>query len=159
MARPQWPGDWLLDWPRWESAASSAVDMSPEEVQDILDAYASPAASLDSTIDATDSLSVADAVSTVDVQPTASVTAEPATPEEAITAYDRVAIDQFLHENLQLVGNSRAFEALGNFFAALNAPARKPAIHVLHYGDSQIEGDRITGHLRNAWQSVWGGSG
>lgn len=159
MARPQWPGDWLLDWPRWESAASSAVDMSPEEVQDILDAYASPAASLDSTVEATDSLSVADAVSTVDVQPTASVTAEPATPEEAITAYDRVAIDQFLHENLQLAGNSRAFEALGNFFAALNAPARKPAIHVLHYGDSQIEGDRITGHLRNAWQSVWGGSG
>ena len=30
---------------------------------------------------------------------------------------------------------------------------------MLHYGDSQIEGDRITGHLRNAWQSVWGGSG
>ena len=25
----------------------------------------------------------------------------------------------------------------GNFFAALNAPARKPAIHVLHYGDSK----------------------
>ena len=52
------------------------------------------------------------------------------------------------------MGNSQAFEALGNFFAALNALARKPAIHVLHYGDSQI-GDRITGHLRNAWQSVW----
>ena len=73
--------------------------------------------------------------------------------------YDRAAIHSFLHKNLQLAGNDEAFQTLGNFFAALNAPARKPAIHVLHYGDSQIEGDRITGHLRNAWQSLWGGGG
>ncbi len=159
MARPQWPGGWFSEWPRWEATTSSAVEMSPEEVQDILDAYAYPAASIDSTVETIDSLVLADAVSSEDVQPTASATAEPAKPNEDITAYDRGAIDQFLHENLQLVGNSQAFEALGNFFAALNAPARKPAIHVLHYGDSQIEGDRITGHLRNAWQSVWGGSG
>ena len=72
--------------------------------------------------------------------------------------YDRAAIHSFLHKNLQLAGNDEAFQTLGNFFAALNAPARKPAIHVLHYGDSQIEGDRITGHLRNAWQSLWGGA-
>ena len=133
--------------------------MSPEEVQDILDAYASPVASLDSTVETTDSLTLADADASVDVETSASTTAESVTPIEGITAYDRGAIDQFLHENLQLAGNSQAFEALGNFFAALNALSRKPAIHVLHYGDSQIEGDRITGHLRNAWQSVWGGSG
>lgn len=30
---------------------------------------------------------------------------------------------------------------------------------ILHYGDSQIEGDRISGYLRNRLQSVYGGSG
>ena len=30
---------------------------------------------------------------------------------------------------------------------------------ILHYGDSQLEGDRITGYLRNRLQGVYGGSG
>lgn len=32
-------------------------------------------------------------------------------------------------------------------------------IRVMHYGDSQIEGDRITSYLRNSWQKKWGGNG
>lgn len=32
-------------------------------------------------------------------------------------------------------------------------------IRILHYGDSQIEGDRITGYLRNLLQRKYGGSG
>lgn len=32
-------------------------------------------------------------------------------------------------------------------------------IHVLHYGDSQIEMDRMTGYLREKWQEEFGGSG
>jgi len=32
-------------------------------------------------------------------------------------------------------------------------------VHVLHYGDSQIEGDRISGTLRSRWQERWGGFG
>ena len=32
-------------------------------------------------------------------------------------------------------------------------------IEVLHYGDSQIEGDRISGVMRKAWQERWGGYG
>jgi lysophospholipase L1-like esterase len=32
-------------------------------------------------------------------------------------------------------------------------------IHVLHYGDSQLEGDRITSYLRYQFQSRFGGSG
>ena len=30
---------------------------------------------------------------------------------------------------------------------------------ILHFGDSQLEGDRISGYLRNRLQSVYGGSG
>jgi len=32
-------------------------------------------------------------------------------------------------------------------------------IRILHFGDSQIEGDRITAHLREAFQNRYGGSG
>lgn len=32
-------------------------------------------------------------------------------------------------------------------------------VHILHYGDSQIEGDRISGTLRERWQTRWGGFG
>jgi len=35
----------------------------------------------------------------------------------------------------------------------------KGLIRVLHYGDSQIEGDRITGYLRQKFQERFGGSG
>lgn len=159
MARPQLPGGWFSEWPRWEAVTSSAVKMSPEGVQDMLDAYTSPVTTPDTSVETTEPLTLIAASSSDEDHPIESIKATSVTSTEDIATYDRGAIDQFLHENLQLIGNDQAFQALGNFFAALNAPARKPAIHVLHYGDSQIEGDRITGHLRNAWQSVWGGSG
>lgn len=44
------------------------------------------------------------------------------------------------------------------FFKQLSH-ADKQLIRILHYGDSQIEGDRITGYLRNLIQSKFGGSG
>lgn len=43
---------------------------------------------------------------------------------------------------------------------ALNAAATAPRpVRVLHYGDSQLEGDRITSYLRNRFQMRWGGGG
>ncbi|MDR1683484.1 MAG: hypothetical protein LBS25_08915 [Candidatus Symbiothrix sp.] len=36
---------------------------------------------------------------------------------------------------------------------------RKKVIHILHYGDSQIEGDRITGFIRQELQEKFGGNG
>jgi hypothetical protein len=35
----------------------------------------------------------------------------------------------------------------------------KQGIHILHYGDSQLEGDRITDYLRSRFQAEFGGSG
>lgn len=37
--------------------------------------------------------------------------------------------------------------------------AKTAAVHVMHYGDSQIEGDRITGYLRSMLQDKFGGGG
>jgi len=48
------------------------------------------------------------------------------------------------------------YTALNDFFNAVETDKR---IHVLHYGDSQIEGDRISGYLRQHLQTDLGGSG
>ncbi len=46
------------------------------------------------------------------------------------------------------------------FFAKMrNASKEKKTIRILHYGDSQIEGDRITAFIRGKLQSKFGGSG
>jgi lysophospholipase L1-like esterase len=50
--------------------------------------------------------------------------------------------------------------AMKNFYAALNGLKEDPAsIRVMHYGDSQIEGDRITDFIRLKLQSQFGGTG
>ncbi len=51
-------------------------------------------------------------------------------------------------------------EALAPFFAQLKARDKGPElIRILHYGDSQIEGDRITGYIREQFQKEFGGCG
>jgi hypothetical protein len=47
---------------------------------------------------------------------------------------------------------------LFSFFGKLEKSSKK-RVRILHYGDSQIEGDRITGYLRNKFQRRFGGSG
>ncbi len=51
-------------------------------------------------------------------------------------------------------------DALNSFFAALQSLSKKPnLIRILHYGDSQIEGDRISSYLRERFQHRFGGCG
>jgi len=55
---------------------------------------------------------------------------------------------------------TRNKNVLKNFFEALHELKHDPkSIRVLHYGDSQIEGDRITDYLRLKLQGQFGGSG
>ncbi len=50
--------------------------------------------------------------------------------------------------------------AMNNFFYSLTNVYNEPkSIRVLHYGDSQIEGDRISDYLRNKLQMQFGGGG
>ena len=139
----------LNDWPRWSTWSVESRQVSPDEVQAILAEYAS-----------SDSIEQppADIIQEDSVQP---VFAEEVTKELVLPsiAYSRLGVDDYLHENLKLYGSDAAFTSLAGFFAQLNQPQRSPPIHVFHFGDSQIEGDRITGPLRNQWQSIWGGSG
>ncbi|PHR32434.1 MAG: hypothetical protein COA38_06610 [Fluviicola sp.] len=51
-------------------------------------------------------------------------------------------------------------ENLYRFFESLSgAASRQERISILHYGDSQIEGDRITGFVRERIQNQFGGNG
>ena len=51
-------------------------------------------------------------------------------------------------------------QKINAFFALLEAlKNEKKKVRVMHYGDSQIEVDRITRYLRNEWQKEYGGSG
>ena len=52
--------------------------------------------------------------------------------------------------------DSRAYMAA--FYAALDSTSTQP-VRVVHYGDSQIEEDRITNVLRERWQKQYGGGG
>jgi lysophospholipase L1-like esterase len=44
-------------------------------------------------------------------------------------------------------------------FEAIDSVAPEHTVHILHYGDSQIESDRITGYLRQCFQERFGGNG
>jgi lysophospholipase L1-like esterase len=58
--------------------------------------------------------------------------------------------------DIEFYGDSKS--KLINFFKKLES-ANKSRVRVLHYGDSQIEGDRITSFIRNKFQKMFGGSG
>lgn len=56
--------------------------------------------------------------------------------------------------------NDAGRASLERFFEKLNTAAgSKKKIHILHYGDSQIEGDRMTGFMRERLQNQFGGNG
>ena len=69
------------------------------------------------------------------------------------------AIKRKLLLKLQLKDSTK--HPLSLFFESLLALEKDKSRHVraIHYGDSQIEGDRITGYLRNQFQEEYGGYG
>lgn len=75
------------------------------------------------------------------------------------SSYPRRSAKISLHPNLQLQGSQRAFDQLAFLFNHLHYRRNQDVLHIFHFGDSQIEGDRITRALRTSWQKRWGGFG
>ena len=98
---------------------------------------------LENPLRITDTLTSKDTVKTVDT------TSKPAfNPDWLKSKITKLEFPDSLH--LSLVG----------FFEALrDGEYNKKLIRVLHYGDSQIEGDRITSYLRSRLQTKFGGGG
>jgi lysophospholipase L1-like esterase len=63
-----------------------------------------------------------------------------------------------LHAAYQYLYIHEESESLTAFFDRLNKRSKK-GVRIWYYGDSQIEGDRITGEIRKSLQSYFGGTG
>lgn len=150
--------------PRWR----------PEDVEELLAGYdsgwtaamaAAPDSGLLATPDSTPPRPTGSAVASADSVPSMPTSgtkedATDATPPVALrpTRPDWTGIPEVtaLPAALRLSIPESAKPAFGRLFSRLEEHGH---VGVLHYGDSQIEGDRISGVLRNAWQSRWGGYG
>ena len=85
-------------------------------------------------------------------------------PSDSVVAQDTIAVQDSIPPKAQPVipevnvsnTDSRAY--LAAFYAALDSVRTMP-MRVVHYGDSQIEEDRITNVLRERWQKAYGGGG
>lgn len=66
-------------------------------------------------------------------------------------------------ENSKLVSNTEGKiyypENATEFISQLKEKLQQPNCQIIHYGDSQIEGDRITVYVRNRFQALFGGGG
>ena len=76
------------------------------------------------------------------------VPVEPVVEEKPVVVVPKVAVDS--------TTDSRIF--LKSFYAALEEAGTKK-VRVVHYGDSQIEEDRMTQQIREVLQNKYGGSG
>ena len=132
------PGDYTLRFP----TLSQALDLDTEAIPD------------SSLIVLPDSLiaSSSDSVSS----PIAD-TLSPITPRSLTTPIAVSGTDTTVREYSEPPFVSTA-NSLTSFFLALDSAASMP-IRVVHYGDSQIEEDRITNILRENWQKQYGGGG
>ena len=84
-------------------------------------------------------------------------TLPPITPRSLTTPIAVSGTDTTVREHSEPPFVSTA-NSLTSFFLALDSAASMP-IRVVHYGDSQIEEDRITNILRENWQKQYGGGG
>jgi len=66
--------------------------------------------------------------------------------------------DSIRKASKHIMGNAKALKAISGFFAKLDQAGSKK-VRIMHYGDSQIESDRITSYIRNDLQKKFGGSG
>jgi lysophospholipase L1-like esterase len=78
------------------------------------------------------------------------------TGDTAVQQAAAASYDQLVKHTHRLEMNDDARANLARFFAKLKAGK---STRIMHYGDSQLEGDRITANLRDKLQSKFGGSG
>ena len=76
---------------------------------------------------------------------------------DTLVSIDSLNVDSLVKVVQHLEFHDSERSALLPFFK--NVQRNDGLIRVLHYGDSQIEGDRITGFLRNRFQQRFGGTG
>jgi lysophospholipase L1-like esterase len=68
--------------------------------------------------------------------------------------------DSLRKKLIKIQHHDQSRSSLANIFQKLQQAAQDGRkVRIMHYGDSQIEGDRITGYFRNELQKLFGGEG
>jgi len=99
-----------------------------------------------------------DTTTVLDVEKMLTVYEEPfdsASFKDSIKLYDY----NVQQKKLRIHYASGQTEKMPLFFAALADDSKQKKIRIIHYGDSQIEGDRISSYLRDKLQKEFGGRG
>ena len=128
-------GKWNLRFP----TLAEALDLKEDSIADVDLEILS-----DSLLAEADTVSVIPTDSLIQQDTLATQDSVPQKPQPVIPEVNVVHTD------------SRAY--LAAFYAALDSADSMP-VRVVHYGDSQIEEDRITNILREKWQKQYGGGG
>lgn len=145
--RPEDVAELLAQYDSGWAAATAPVDVAP------------PAADAPPATVGSDSVAAQDGPITPAASPAPDVSTAPVVAQAASSAPSTSpAIPEVgaLPPALRINIPEAAQPAFGRLFAGLDEHGQ---VNVLHYGDSQIEGDRISGVMRNAWQRRWGGYG
>ncbi|MBQ8386330.1 MAG: hypothetical protein IJX48_02645 [Paludibacteraceae bacterium] len=124
-------GKYTLRWP----TLAEALDLTNEEMMELTS---------DSLLAAIDTTALIPTDSVIQQDTFVAKDSVPKKPQPIIPEVNVVNTD------------SRAYMAA--FYAALDSASTQP-VRVVHYGDSQIEEDRITNVLRERWQKQYGGGG
>lgn len=101
-------------------------------------------------------------VDSLEESPPDTLTARPdAAQTDTLTSKPRPELAETLREARQPIEYKNDNPAaLNHFYASLYQLSQKPGrVRIVHYGDSQIEGDRISGYLRERLQRRFGGCG
>lgn len=90
----------------------------------------------------------------------ANIEEDSASQKKVIIDTSKASADELAKSIYPLVHNNAGKTNLQQFFALLRkGVTKKEQIRILHYGDSQLEGDRITSYIRNKLQKKFGGFG
>ncbi|MCA0388031.1 MAG: hypothetical protein LCH52_06000 [Bacteroidetes bacterium] len=81
------------------------------------------------------------------------------TADENALIDEKPSVDKNEENGFLINPETSGKKALDNFFEALEKESKTGTVRVAHYGDSQIEGDRITSYLRENFQKEFGGEG
>ena len=94
------------------------------------------------------------------IEPIDSISVDTTTADSILIDLDRWAPEYSIIEISDSLKIKRA-QLLHHFFEKLESISEDDTspVEILHWGDSQIEGDRISGVIRSSWQKSWGGSG
>lgn len=169
--RIEMPAAWA-HWVSTDAEPDIVLRWKPEDVEDLLERYEQQL----SAIEAQDTVTVGDVSNAPNTEsadtlalgsvtppdsalPVATTALEKSTPPVTTPRLDSLtppSAKDWIPGSLRIripEGEQAAFHRL---FSKLE---NGEPVQVLHYGDSQIEGDRISGTLRKRWQKRWGGFG